>query len=277
MFTAAAKKTTKTTKAPKVTVASLSKELTAANSTIQELTAVKVSLTAKTAALEADLKKLKKEKDSMLIPLGISALIALTLAGFLIAGIIGKQAHIAAARKKAASGGSAAAHFEDIETHVLDDWHNIFYHPEKVNRDLYDDLNNHFPELYLKIEKWKADIGKRGIFTGHLISLLATKFPDIEGTDSLYLLALDDSEPFVDEYEIAAGAAVCARMKRELEGNSKMMKAFFDEVHKQFQGEFGEVKDITNEIASLKDEIDVDIRKIKHHRKIEGVCKYMNV
>ena len=275
IFTAAAKKPVKAVKTPKVTVAVLSKELKAANVEIEELTAQKVSITAKAAALETDIKKLKKDKDSMMFPIGILGLLVLTLAAFLLASMAKKSGEVKEARKKAESGGSAQGHFEEIEAHVLDDWHNIWYHPEKVNKELYDDLANHFPELYAKIEKWKADISRRGIFTGHMISLLSTKFPDVEGTDSIYLLALDGNEPFVEETEIAAGGAVCARLKRDVPGNSKLMKAYLDEVNSQFKGEFKEVKEVTNEIAVLKDEIDIDIRKIKHHRKIQGACKFI--
>ena len=276
LFTAAVKKKVKPAKPPKVTVTSLAKELKSANINIEELTAQKVSLTAKTVRLETDIKQLKKEKDSMIIPFVAAAAIALALAAFIIAGFIGKQAEIIEARKKASSGGTSQKHFDDIEAHVLDDWHNIWYHPEKINKELYEDLNNHFPELYGKIEKWKADISRRGVFTGHMISLLSTKFPDIEGTDSIYLLALEGAEPFIEENEIAVGGSVCAHLKRDIKGNRKMMKAYYDEVVSQFKNEFKEVKEVTNEIAALKDEIDVDIRKIKHFRKIQGTCKFIN-
>ncbi len=274
-FTAASKRSVKAVKTPKVTVAGLSKELKAANIEIEELTAQKVSITAKAAALETDIKKLKKEKNSMMFPMAILGLLVLTLAAFLTASMAKKSGEVKEARKKAESGGSARAHFEEIEAYVLDDWYNIWYHPEKVKKELYDDLVIHFPELYGKMEKWKADISRRGIFTGHMISLLSTKFPDVEGTDSIYLLALEGNAPFIEETEIAVDGAVCASLKRNVPGNIKLMKEYYNEVSSQFKGEFKEVREVTNEIALLKDEIDIDIRKIKHHRKIQGACKFI--
>lgn len=275
--TAAVKKSAKPVKAAKVTASVLARELNETKIALDEMTAMKVSVTAKAVILEADIVKLKKEKSSMMIIFLITAVVALALAGFLIAGIAGKQASVLATRQKAVSGGTNQSHFDDIEAHVLDDWHNVWYHPEKINKELYEDLNNHYPELYQKIEKWKADISRRGVFAGHLISLLSTKFSDIEGTDSIYMLALSGSEPFIDETEIAVGMAICARLKRDIEGNSKMMKSYYDEAMEQFNGEFKEVKEVTNQIAVLKDEIDIDIRKIKHFRKIQGACKFIKV
>jgi hypothetical protein len=276
LLSGALKKPAKQQKAPKVNSAILAKELKAANNTIEELQAQNVSLSAKTVLLENDIKKLKKDKESSALFLGVVSLVSFVLAVFLIAGFISKQAEVINARKKAASGGGSQRHFEDIEAHVLDDWHNIWYHPEKINRELYEDLSNHFPELHAKIEKWKADISRRGIFTGHLISLLSTKFPDVQGSDSIYMLALEGSEPFIEENEISMGVSVCAHLKNGVEASSKMMKAYYDEAMSQFRGEFKEVGELTNQIAVLKDEIDIDIRKIKHFRKIQGACKFLN-
>jgi hypothetical protein len=266
----------KHTKVPKPTVSGLTRQLAAANDTISELQAIKVSLTARVTTQENEIKKLKQSKDQVMNIVYIGGGAAVLLAVFLI---LIKSMKSGGETKKVKKNGKPdrESHFADIEYNVLDDWHNIWYHPEKINKELYDDLKNHYAELYTKIEKWKLSIGQRGVFTGHLISLLSTKFPDIEGTDSIYMLAFEDMEPFIEDNEIAVGTNVCARAKRDASIDAKTMKEYYKEVLNLFETEFREVKSLTNEVALLKDEIDVDIRKIKHFRNLPGDCKFIKV
>jgi hypothetical protein len=55
-----------------------------------------------------------------------------------------------------------------------------------------------------------------------------------------------------------------------------MMQAFYDETIKMFGSEYSEVRALSIEISNLKLDIDVEIRKIKHHRNLPGECRFIS-
>lgn len=159
---------------------------------------------------------------------------------------------------------------------MLDDWHNIWYHPEKVNKELYDDLKNHFPQLYDSIEKWKDSMTKRNDLTDGFIRNISQKFKEIEALPSIHMLALSDTEYFIDESQINAGTFECAHSRPGFTTDRKMMQTFYDETIKMFGSEYSELKPLSIEISNLKLDVDVEIRKIKHHRNLPGECRFLN-
>ena len=279
LFTAAvyAAKSPKPKKTPKPTVAGLTRQLNDARDTIETLSAQKVSLTAKVNQLDGDIKKLKKDSDSrFLITLGCGA--GATLICIAVIVILTGAKNAAAGprqKKKKSTGHDRDDHFEEIEYNILDDWHNIWFHPEKVNKELYDDLANHFPELYSSIEKWKYDMAKRSDLVEGMNSNSSSRYKEIEATPSIYMLAFNDTEYFIDENEIHAGTFVCAHSKPGYTTSREMMQEFYNEAVKMLETDYSEVKAISAEIADLKLSVDVEIRKIKHHRKMPGDCKFI--
>ncbi len=273
IFTAATK--AKAAKTPKPTVASLTKQLKAANDTIAEIEAKNTSITARVTALETDIKKMKKDSDTKFLITAGSGAGAVVICLIIIAGMIGAKQG-SGKKKKSSAVPTVEEHFNDIEYHVMDDWHNIFYHPERINVALYDDMKNHFPGLYNDIEKWKADIQKRDNNVIDMIKALTERFKGIETTASIHLLSVPENEPFIEDNEIAIGSFICAHVKEGFASDHTLMQSYYNSVMKMFEGEFKEVKSLSNEILDLKHTIDIEIRRIKHHRKLEGDCGYLH-
>ncbi|MEI7542532.1 MAG: hypothetical protein WCJ94_04700 [bacterium] len=277
VFSNAAKKSVKHVKKVKSVSTSLVTELKAAKMQIEQLNAVVVTLTAKAEASDLELQKIKNDTastgSSVLLLEGICSLLTLLL----ILALISRNNAIKRANNKSLSRNTFYTHFEEIETNVLDKWKDTWYHPENINKELYNDVRNHFPELYENIEKWKVGINRRSVFVGHLLSLLSTKYPDIHGADSIYLLATEKDDVVVTQNRIIAGKVVCAQLKNDIPENQKIMTSYYEEVMAQFGGEFNEAKEVVTENEILKLEIEKQVEKIKKVRKIQGVCKFMSL
>jgi hypothetical protein len=262
----------KSKKAPSKTskAASVSKEK------IASLEKQNAELAAKVSSLETDLKKLKKDSD-------MKFMIAASSAGGLLLVLIIVIAVSAGGKRQAAEqGGSESTspgkekHFEDLEYHVLNDWQNIWFHPENIDMKLYEDLKNHFGELYNSIEDWKEKFKSREELCLKLNKKLASDFSDIEATPSIYMLFSDEASPFVEGDEIKAGPYLCAHIKPGCEAAPGKMPGFYDAVIAIGEDRpFSEIKKFNIEIAELKNEIDVKIRKIKFVRELPGQCEYM--
>jgi hypothetical protein len=271
-------KSPKPKKTPKPTVSSLTRQLNEAKDSIETLSAQKVSLTAKVSQMDIDLKRLKKDSDAKFF-LALGCGLGTTIICLAIIIILTGAKNAAAGttqKKKKSNGPDRESHFEELEYNVLDDWHNIWFHPEKVNNELYMDLANHFPELHEKIEKWKYDMAKRNDLVDGMNRNISVKFKEIEATPSIYLLALGDSEFFIDENEIHVGTFVCAHAKPGYTTTMDMMQAFYNEVIKMMEIDYSEIKAISVEISDIKIAVDIEIRRIKHHRKLPGDCKFIS-
>jgi hypothetical protein len=271
-------KKAKSKRTPKQTVAGLTQKLNDANDRITELSAQNVSLTARAGQMDADMKKFKKDSDAKLyIVLGCGAgAVAVCIAIILILTGAKSAAAGTVTKKKKQPGHGREGHFDELEYNIMDDWHNIWYHPEKINRELYADMNNHFPSLYENIEKWKDSMAKRNDLVDGFIRNISSKFKEIEALPPIHMLALNDTEYFIDENQINAGTFECAHSRPGFTTDRKMMQAFYDETIKMFGSEYSEVRALSIEISNLKLDIDVEIRKIKHHRNLPGECRFIS-
>ena len=83
-------------------------------------------------------------------------------------------------------------HYEDIEYHVLNDWQNIWFHPENIDMNLYADLRNHFPELFSSIEEWKKAVNNRHELGLEMGGELSRIHPDVETMPYIYMLAYEE-------------------------------------------------------------------------------------
>jgi hypothetical protein len=262
-------------KTPKPSIASLKKELLAAKDDLSSLEAQKVSLTARVASLESDLKSFKKESDSKFMITACAGGGATAVCLIIIFSMLAPKAGVGK-KKSRSKVPTVEDHFNDIEYRVLDDWHNIFFHPERIDAGLYEDLPNHFEPLYNNIEKWKDDINRRDRLTQEMIKDLSLKFKEIEATSSIYMIALPENDPFIEDNEIAIGSFICAHVKEGFNSDHNLMQSFYNAVIKMFDTSYAEIRTLSNEILDLKNDIDMEIRKIKHHRKLAGDCKYLH-
>lgn len=276
VFANAVKKVPKHVKKAKNVTSSLAIDLKAAKITIEQLNAVIVTLTAKAEASDLELQKIKNVSASTGSTVVLLQGICLLLTVMLILALISRNNANKKANNKSLSLNTFYAHFEEIETNILDKWKDTWDHPDNINKELFDDVRNHFPELYENIEKWKVGITQRSVFVGHLLSLLSTKYPDIQGTDSIYLMANEMNDVVVANNRIIAGKVICAQLKNDIPDNQKMMTSYFEEVMAQFNGEFNEAKEVITNNQLLNIEIEKQVEKIKRVRKIQGVCKFMS-
>jgi hypothetical protein len=197
----------------------------------------------------------------------------------IIASLLGKGKTQETGKPKAGSKTgvpTAEEHFSDIEYNVLDDWHNIFYHPERIDKELYADVKNHFEPLYNNMEKWKNGIIRRDALVQEMIGELSIKYKEIETTTSVYMFALPENEPFIEDNEIAIGTFVCAHAKEGFNCDHAHMQSFYSTVMNMFETTYAEAKTLSNEIVDLKGDIDIEIRKIKFNKKLTGDCKYLH-
>lgn len=143
--------------------------------------------------------------------------------------------------------------------------------------DLYADLKNHFEELYAQIEAWKAGNKRRDELTSRLIQDLDRKYRDVEATPSVYMLASEDGNSFIEENEIKSGPYVCARARPGSAAGHEMMESFYDQLAALFNdGPYAEIKKLNTELLDSKTEIDVQIRRIKFAKKLPGSCSYLS-
>lgn len=254
-----------------------SKQVTELKDRIETLEAQKVSLTARVSALENEVKQVQKQGDSkfmMAAGAGGAALVIMLIIVIVLAGRGPVQEENEKPVKKSAKPG-AQGHFEEIEYHVLNDWQNIWFHPELIDMQLYSDLKNHFNDLYVQIEEWKTNNKRRDDLTGQLVKELGKKFDDIEATPSIYMLASEDGNSFIEENEIKSGPSVCARLRPGYTGGHEKMEEFYDKTVALFaDAPYNEIKKLNLELLDMKTEIDVKIRKIKFSKNLPGECGY---
>jgi chaperonin cofactor prefoldin len=254
------------------------KQATELKNRIDTLEAQKVSLTARVSALENEVKIIRKQADSKFTMTAGAGAAALVIAIIIIIALAGRGSGTEdkeAPQKKGAQPG-VEKHFADIEYHVLNDWQNIWFHPELIDMKLYADLKNHFEELYEQIEVWKTNNKRRDDLTSELIQELDKKFTNIEATPSVYLLASEDGNSFIEENEIKSGPYLCAHVKPGFAGGHEKMVNFYDTVTAMFgESPYMEIRKLNPELLDIKSEIDVNIRRIKFAKKLPGTCSYL--
>jgi len=262
------------TGAVKKNVSSVKKsEITFLKDRLAALEAQKVSLSAKNSFLEKEITVLKKEnkifKTGFFISTGASALLLLVVF-YLFAG-----KRTPRSKKTEDPENIIKSHFDDIFYKVLDDWQNIWFHPENTDSDLYEDIKNHWPDLYEDIEKWKKLMKERETLSLRLNNDLAEDFPGIETTSCTCLLAT--GEPFIDADKIKVMPYTCARQKDGSEKREEL-EAFISRAVELFSAPpYDIMRQINNDISTLKQSIDFTIRKLKFTREFPGECRYSSL
>lgn len=258
----------------KPTVTKSAKEISELKLKLAASEARNVSLTAKIAMLEKNVEKLKKDGNLKLTIAAGAGGLALLLGFIMFAGAISKGGQPKEAKKKTLPG--REKHFEELEYHVLDDWQNIWFHPENIDMKLFDDLKNHFPGIHADMTDWKACMHKRNTLAEELGQDMEKTHPDVVTMPFIYLLAYENPDFFIEKNEIKSGAYVCAHAKDGSQGSHEMMNAYYEECVKMFAKKpYSEIKNLNGDIIGLKNSVDLAIRKIKFTRELPGDCGYL--
>jgi hypothetical protein len=262
-------------KSKKATKTKASAEVTELKSAVAALEAQKVSLTAKADSLEKELKALKASSKNAFIISAAAGSAAVILLIILIAVLSGgRSAEKKEKQDKNASPGREK-HYEDIEYHVLNDWQNIWFHPENIDMNLYADLKNHFPELHSSIEEWKKAMNERQELALEMGRELSRLHPDVETMPYVYMLAYEEPNVFIEDTEIKSGPYLCAQSK-SVRGDREMMNAYYDSCMKLFAKKpYDEIRSLNGDIINYKSDIDLKIRKIKFTRDLPGDCGFL--
>lgn len=253
-------------------------EISALKEKVSTLEAVKVSLTAKVETLEKEKKKLKESSKMAVISACIAGGIALVLAVALLFGRPkGPQGIEGGAGHTQAGTAGRERHYEDLEYHVLNDWQNIWFHPENIDSKLYDDLKNHFPELHSDIERWKNEMNERQELALDAGKELSFKFPDVEALPNIFMLAYEEPNTFIGDYELKSGPSVCARLKEGSPASKEILASYAAECVLLFEKKpYSGIKDLNAGLIRLKSGIDLAIRKIKFTKELPGSCGYVS-
>jgi hypothetical protein len=267
----AAKKSKKTAKAKP------SSEITALKNTVSGLEEQNAALKAKADKLEKDLLTLKASSGNLYVISGVSGSAAVILLIILIASASGGKPGEKREKKGKKAAPGREKHYEDLEYHVLNDWQNIWFHPENIDMKLYADLKNHFPELYSSIEDWKKAMNDRQELVEKMGKELSRLHPDVETMPYIYLLTFEEPNLFVEDTEIKSGPYVCAQSTGG-NGSRDMMNAYYDSCMKMFaKSPYTDIKSLSGDISNYKSEIDLKIRKIKFTKDLPGDCGYTAV
>jgi hypothetical protein len=267
-------------KSKKASSIKASKEAAELKEKITSLEAQKVSLTARVAILEKELNTSKKSSKTTFLISIASGGAALIMALFMLAGTLGKNSPETEGKKSGKKDTGAPAgrekHYEDIEYHVLNDWQNIWFHPENIDPKLYDDLKNHFPELHADMEEWKGSMNSRQLLSVKLGAELEKDHPSVETMPCIYMLSFDNETLFIEGDEIKAGTYVCARSKQGLVAGKDVMKAYYDDCMNMLAKKpYSDMKGLSADMSGLKNGIDLKIRKIKFTKDLPGDCGYL--
>jgi hypothetical protein len=261
-------------KAKKTSATKASKGTAELKSRIAELEARVNSMT---AAAET----MKKEIDAGKAQLKVFRPLAYAMSGLVLAilAIFSVKAFMSASGKtgKNESGGAAGRekHFEEICYHVLDDWQNLWFHPENIDMKLFDDLRNHFPQMHADMESWLKLMSDRDGLSVRLGKAASAVFPDVEAMPYVYMLAYEEPDVFIEDKEIKCGPYVCAHVRDGAKGTHELMNSYFEQCRKlAFDPQFKEIKSLNSEIISLKKSIDLAIRKIRFTKEFPGECNY---
>jgi hypothetical protein len=269
---------TASTKTKKKPVSKTSKEITILKERISALEAQKVSLTAKVDILQRGLKKAEKDSDLRLIIAAGSGGLAVLLALIMIGGAIVRGAVKKESGNEAGKTPDREKHYEDMEYHVLNDWQNIWYHPENIDSKLYEDLKNHYPELHTEIEEWKEAVEKRQKLAEKMGRELAEMHSQVETMPYIFMLAYEEPNLFIEENEIKSGPYVCCHIKQGMQGTHDIMNVYYDScLNLLAKKPYSEIKSLNGDVISLKNSIDLKIRKIKFTRELPGNCGFTAV
>ena len=252
-----------------------SAEVTELKKTVAALEEQKASLASKADSLDKEIKTLKASANTIFMVSAVCGSAAVLLGIILIVVLAGRRPGEDREKpgKKPAPG--REKHYEDIEYHVLNDWQNIWFHPENIDMNLYNDLKNHYQELHASIEDWKKAMNDRQDMCVDMGRELSRLHPEVETMPYIYMLAYEEPNVFVEDTEIKAGPYICAQSKSS-RGGREMMSAYYDSCMKMFAGRpFDEIRSKNADVGNLKSDIDLKIRKIKFSRELPGDCGFL--